>query len=901
MSRRRLGFTGLALLLIALLMTPLFAFGQAAKDFTLEDINPMSASYGDQVTLSHHEGAILVLLFFTPQQSQAEQRVILASLANGLWATYESAGCFRFFAIGGFARESRDDISAMRPNLSNATFPILYDPDKRAWGASTGDLYRSVQDSNVPLAVVIDHDFNIYNSKAGVADYQNYNQQLVTWVLELDPYDDEPPTFENFSPPNYSAGLALCTVIEFDIFDRCGVDGSSISLTLSGAQDAVFFRDLERIPGGYHVVVIPGVGVHGCWPPAPGANVSYTLKTRVFDHAGNLGLGDYTFYVVTGDTTLPIIDNWVPGEASNVDPNIVISFDAYDDESCIDRDKIGLEVNYRNVMPWAEVTPLDDHEGYHISYDPSTPFIDGDEVHVRMDARPLCGGMSGILYEYTFTVGVGGPSFTNKDPQDGATNVPPGQNTISVDVVDAMYGIDMNSIQLSINGESKPVSKSQIANGYHAWFNHGLADSQSYTVRGRARNLAGASGEDSWSFTTVDNTAPVLTYRKPANNAYNIAVDTDIFFKVHDSGVGVSPGSIRLWVNNVEVSTNPNFRKEQETPGSDALYDCTFTPANPFSEGQVVTVQVQAADRNDNWMDTVEWSFTCSAVPAVVLGGWGSTGIYVSDIGEFEAWALVEYGEGMDMIRNVQMYTMHPATKMHYPVGIFLNLIGFYEGHGVFYYHEYMPRATQVGMLPIYEIAAEDIYGSFSSLWPYLTIVDRSSSKSPPTPEQRFDPTDVPWRMQALMDNHGATLPDDASGIFRASVGAAHEPPSLRSDGSSPIPLGNMKPVIFVGGFYPPAVDISQTSDVLLKALVLDPNGPEDIERVEIYVDGMPTGIMMLDDGSQTDDEPGDGFYVRSFTLEANSRPGGLVLLQIVAFDYSGFASNVYPYVTVEP
>ena len=141
-----------------------------------------------------------------------------------------------------------------------------------------------------------------------------------------------------------------------------------------------------------------------------------------------------------------------------------------------------------------------------------------------------------------------------------------------------------------------------------------------------------------------------------------------------------------------------------------------------------------------------------------------------------------------------------------------------------------------------------------------------------------------------------ATLPHDASGIFRASLSSSNGPPE-----QTPIPLGNMKPVVFVGGFYPPAVDISQTSDVLFKAMVIDPNGQDDIERVEIYVDGIPTGIMMLDDGSQTDDEPGDGFYVRSFTLEANSRPAGLVLLQVVAFDYSGAVSNVYPYVTVEP
>ena len=199
MIMSRNGLTGLPAIAIAfaalsaviMLLAPHYAGaqqGSPAKNFTLEDINSWSPTYGEQLTLSEDEGAILVLLFFTPQQSQAEQEEILASLTNGLWATYETARCFRFFAIGGFAEESRDEILAMRPDLPNATFPILYDPDKAAWGTSVGDLYRALGDSNVPLAVVIDHDFKIYNWKFGVADYQNYNQQLVTWVLELDPY-----------------------------------------------------------------------------------------------------------------------------------------------------------------------------------------------------------------------------------------------------------------------------------------------------------------------------------------------------------------------------------------------------------------------------------------------------------------------------------------------------------------------------------------------------------------------------------------------------------------------------------------------------------------------------------------------------------------------------------------
>ncbi|HUT02938.1 MAG TPA: hypothetical protein VM163_03515 [bacterium] len=904
MSIQSLGFGAALLVLAALLLSPFSALAQAgdpAKDFTLEDINPISASYGDQITLSNYDGAIIVLLFFTPAQDAAQQRDILTNLTNGLWTTYQSAGCFRFFAIGGFARESRNDILGMRPSLPNATFPILYDPDKAAWGTSTNSLYQSLQQSKVPLAVVIDHDFEIYNWEAGVADYQNYNQKLVTWVLELDPTDNEPPTAENFSPPDGTTDVALCTAIEFDLLDPCGVEVFTIGIDRVG--DAPYVdTTMEPITGGYHVTFGPpngSIGSFGCWTAtSPGAVYVYTITCE--DRTGNALSQDYHFSTAAADTTPPVMDNTYPSDGqTGVDKDTPIYFDIYDDESCIDESSMRLYVQQQSDASEQEVTnsatfdPLEDHEGFHVTYNRPTSYNMDEWVNVRFTARQTCSTQEGFEGELRFTIGQGGPSFVNKDPSDGATNVPVGQYTISVDVDDALYGVDPSSIQMSINGESKPASKSAIENGYHVWFDHGLGDSAKYTVRGKARNMVGKTGETSWSFTTVDNTPPVLTSRRPANNAYNVSVDTDIFFKVYDSGVGVNQNSITLSIDGLDVSLG--LVKEQDEPGDDGLINCTFTPPSSFAEGQTVTLTSNAADKNGNVMATAEWSFACSAVPAVVMAGWGNTGIHVSDLGEFEAWALVEFGEGMGMIRNVQMYVMNAANGKHYPIGIFLDYIGSFEGSGVYYYHEYMPKAGQVGMLPIYEIAAEDVYGNFSPVWPYLAITDKSRSRSPAIPTQ-FNPTDVPWRVQALIDRCGTTTSDDATGILAASLCSG-----TAGERSAPLVLANSRPVIFAGGFYPPIVDISDTSNVLLKALVIDPDGQSDLERVEIYVDGMPTGIMMLDDGSQTDDTPGDGFYVRTFTLEANSRPVGIVMLQIVAFDYAGNVSNVYPYITVEP
>ena len=96
-------------------------------------------------------------------------------------------------------------------------------------------------------------------------------------------------------------------------------------------------------------------------------------------------------------------------------------------------------------------------------------------------------------------------------------------------------------------------------------------------------------------------------------------------------------------------------------------------------------------------------------------------------------------------------------------------------------------------------------------------------------------------------------------------------------------------------------IDISQDSTVTLRTLVYDPDGLDDISRVEVYLNGIPTGILLLDDGTQPDDTPDDGYFIKVFDVPANSRSEGLLLVQVIAFDRAGNISNVFPYIMVEP
>ncbi|MCD6327585.1 redoxin domain-containing protein [bacterium] len=889
----RLGRLSIAAGLMILLLVPIFAIGQAAKDFTLRDINTISGTYNQQVTLSDEEGAIIVLFFFTSRPPAGTQRAILSSFADpgsGFWQQYKSE-CVRFFAIAGFTGESEADVLGMIPNLPSADFPVLYDPDGAAWGRYD-ELYASLSGAVIPLAVIIDHDFQISDSWSGAQEA--YNTTITSHIETLDPYDTEGPTFENFSPANGATGVSLCQEIEFDILDTCGVNIDTLSASAGGQGVST---DTERIAGGYHVSVSV---LSDCW--AAGTTVNLIIGCA--DSQGNQSSGNYSFTTVAAETTPPELTNLVPGEdANNVDQNVVISMDVYDDESCIDRAslqffiKLQSDATERNVTNGATITELTDHQGYHISYDHSTPFTIGESVDVHIIAEQQCGTLT-LDHTYSFRVGTGGPSFTNHQPARNATNVDPGSVDISVDITDATSDINYSSIGITLNGQAKASTISRITNGYRvALTETNLQDGLRYTIRASACNTATSPkcSSDTWYFTTTDNSYPIITKRRPASDSYNISTDSDIFCRFSDVGVGVAQSSIRMWVNGTEVSS---FTLKQYEAGDDAVIDCTYVPPREFNEGETVEICAFAADNDGNAMPEADcWTFTCSAIAAVRMAGWGLSELHSSKVGEFEAWAVVEYGEGMSKLRNVQMYTMNPATKYHYPTGIFLEYIGAYEGAGVFYHNEYITRGNPAGMLPIQEIAAEDVYGEFSTLWPYLTIIDKSQ-RGPESPRlASFDPTDVPWRLQALIDRYGTGVQSEQlESLFLEAMNG--EP---TSSATGPIPLVNTKPVIFVGGFYPPMIDVSEDSEVILKALVLDADGGDDIERVEVYVDGMPTGILLLDDGTQSDDEPGDGFYIKSFDVEAGSYPAGLLLVQIVAFDRAGNASNIYPYITVEP
>lgn len=102
--------------------------------------------------------------------------------------------------------------------------------------------------------------------------------------------------------------------------------------------------------------------------------------------------------------------------------------------------------------------------------------------------------------------------------------------------------------------------------------------------------------------------------------------------------------------------------------------------------------------------------------------------------------------------------------------------------------------------------------------------------------------------------------------------------------------IGSGKPVIIAGGYANTLITHEDGGQLDLYALVYDPDEQGDINLVEIYYDGLPTGLYL--------DEEQPGIYHLGFHLGPGLTPG-LYLLSVRAADHFRNASAAFPYFAV--
>lgn len=105
-------------------------------------------------------------------------------------------------------------------------------------------------------------------------------------------------------------------------------------------------------------------------------------------------------------------------------------------------------------------------------------------------------------------------------------------------------------------------------------------------------------------------------------------------------------------------------------------------------------------------------------------------------------------------------------------------------------------------------------------------------------------------------------------------------------------------PALIMGGYFGETVSYSQGGDIryLIYSMGLEGIG---IEKVELYYDGLPTGVFLSDDGQQDDFGYHDGMFGLFFPCSPGLVPQGRYLLEAVGTDYFGNQSSIWPYLTV--
>jgi len=320
--------------------------------------------------------------------------------------------------------------------------------------------------------------------------------------------------------------------------------------------------------------------------PSPMANGVYNVSIFSADNAGNvMSMYQWTFTIFI---TVPYAYNPSPANNSytnDATPTVVVYLDAY---WGIDDTTIRLWLNGTLVAhTWS--APL-----HRVRYIVSTPYNHGDIINATVQCNDTTGSQMDP-YIWLFTIDLVNPTSSNLVPTNGAyTN--DATPTISVDLQDALSGINATTIAMTVEGS--PVAHSW--DGLTVSYTPGaaFADGQVIDITVDVSDNAGnAMSTVSWSF-TIDISAPTASNERPTDTSYVNDATPTITVALSDSLSGVDSSTIVLTVESSVVGHSWN--------GTHVSY----TPSSAFSDGQVVNVDVDVSDNAGNAMTTYSWSFT---------------------------------------------------------------------------------------------------------------------------------------------------------------------------------------------------------------------------------------------------------------------------------------------------
>ena len=366
-----------------------------------------------------------------------------------------------------------------------------------------------------------------------------------------------------------------------------------------------------------------------------------------------------------------------------------------------------------------------------------------------------------------------------------------------------------------------------------------------------------------FGFGRGDITPPHLAETFPPKDSIVPLKDFSVMIALIDEGVGIIKSSIYVSVNDEFVHTTAD-----DVAGG---YQLSASPRQILAPFQDVTIEVSAEDKRFN--SKIE-PYHLTAVdyrkrPTILMAGFGYSSVTSSQGGKFRTVALMD---PLTDIKNVVVYhTPSGFSETLRDTGVDFDL------KGRWYLADYTVSA---GLAPgNYKlgIVGEDTTGKTGGIWPYLTV-------------ERGDEA----AKRGLVRGTGTPL-ELPAGTF--AMRPVSSPPTRPYKSAS---MRNGTPPFILAAGYTYSYMTTSGGVVRIEALVDDLDGVDDVETVEVYVDGYPTGLRLRNDGMDGDGAPEDNVFTYQIFLGSEVFATGRYLYELKAFDRAGNESNMWPYLEIK-
>ncbi|MBN1551557.1 lamin tail domain-containing protein [bacterium] len=369
------------------------------------------------------------------------------------------------------------------------------------------------------------------------------------------------------------------------------------------------------------------------------------------------------------------------------------------------------------------------------------------------------------------------------------------------------------------------------------------SDTDLYT--GASSNMGNSTGYIALFDSTthsVNTIVDYIAYGAGGQTWESTAVNAGIWTEGDYAEPATEGKSLNLCPNGEDTDKGYNWQEDTISPGS--VNPCnppppTETPTN--TQGPSPTPTITPTPR-----PTVE--------PVIHLAGFADTRYRITSGGNVRLIAWITDPD--NDIESVNVYFAgEPILELH-DDGIHGDFNAGDNIYGQQFYVE--PNAASPGELIrlLLKIVAEDAKGYSSMAWPFYSVAPEFGSPYTST----FQP--LPWYL---------------------STPACQ---STQGTGTQ----------IFMAGYMNSRVTASGGGDLQIIAVISDRDA---IYSIELFYNGLGTGIFLADDGSQGDFNPNDGVYGLEISIEPGDLVPGDYFFQLQPYSNNGTPGDLWPYLTI--